>query len=146
MSRGADGDTILMSAKPPATAFWPQRAGGDRRRFARHDDALYVRLTRNGSGPGERCELIDISEGGMSIATPEGLDLPIDTSVVLEFPLGRTASRIQTHAIVRSFCEGDQSEVHLEFYDDSALFRQTILACIVSWGSKPTPDRRHPRP
>ena len=100
-----------------------------------------MRLTRNGSGPGERCELVDISEGGMNVAAPAGLELPIDSTVVIEFPLGRTASRVQTHAIVRSRSEGP-GEIHLEFYDDSPLFRQTVLACIVAWGSKATPDRR----
>ncbi len=134
-----------MSGKTPATEFWPERSGGDRRRFARHEDALYVRLTRNGSGPGERCELMDISEGGMSVATPMGLELPIDSTVVVEFPLGRTASRVQTHAIVRGIQTEEPASINLEFYDDSALFRQTVLSCIVSWGSKRADDRRTPR-
>jgi len=134
-----------MSVKTPATEFWPQRSGGDRRKFARHEDALYVRLTRNGSGPGERCELLDISEGGMSVATPMGLELPTDSTVVVEFPLGRTASRVQTHAIVRGTRSDDPPAINLEFYDDSTLFRQTVLSCIVSWGSKRSGDRRGPR-
>jgi len=137
-----------MSGKPPATEFWPLRSGGDRRRFARHEDALYVRLMHDGAGPAERCELIDISEGGLNVLAPEGLALAIDSTVLVEFPLGRTASRVQTHAIVRGSSREHPDELHLEFYDDSALFRQTVLSCIVSWGSKPTPDRRdrrHPR-
>jgi len=132
-----------MSRKRPATQFWPERGGHDRRRFSRHEEALFVRLTRNGAGPGDRCELLDISEGGIRLRPPESAELPIDATVVVEFPLGRTSSRVQTHAIVRGRSE-DPAEIHLEFYDDSELFRQTVLACIVSWGSSPAEDRRTP--
>lgn len=134
-----------MSTKPPATPFWPERTGHDRRRFSRHEEALYVRLTRNGAGPGDRCELLDIAEGGMRVRPPESADFPIDATVMVEFPLGRTSSRVQTHAIVRARGD-DPPELHLEFYDDSPLFRQTVLACIVSWGSAPVEDRRTSRP
>lgn len=131
-----------MSGKPPAVQFWPTRSGSDRRRHRRHRDAFYVRLMRKGAASSERCELLDISEGGMGVLAPEGLDLPHDTIVTVEFPLGRSSSRLQTHCIVRALPDGEPNVVHLEFYDDSALFRQTVLACIVSWNARPVRDRR----
>src|SRR5262245_18578482 len=123
-----------MAGKKPAVQFWPTRTGADRRRHQRHGDAFYVRLMRSGASSAERCELIDISEGGMGVQVPEGLELQDETTVLVEFPLGRSASRLQTHCIVRAHPDvaTQPGRVHLEFYDDSALFRQTVLACIVS--------------
>src|SRR5262245_19934607 len=101
-SRGAS-----MSGKPPAVQFWPTRSGSGRHGHRRHKDAFFVRLMRKGAASAERCELLDISEGGMGVRVPDDLELPHDTIVMVEFPLGRSSSRLQTHCIVRALPDED---------------------------------------
>lgn len=134
-----------MSEDRSQKAYETQRSGEDRRKTRRHEDAFYVRLFPEGSDLGELCELLDISEGGLGAMPPKGVEFRLKSTIRVEFPLGRSPSKIQTRCIVRGDSgEGAERRIHLQFFDDSALFRETVARAIESWASRPTADRRRP--
>ena len=129
----------------PTHTFSPVRSGEDRRSRKRHEDAFYVRVLPEDAEDGELCELLDISEGGMGVMTPKEFELAPRSTIRVEFPLGRSPSKILTRCHVRAVSgDGPEPRAHLEFLDTSPLFRATVASAIRSWDSRFTHDRRDP--
>jgi hypothetical protein len=104
----------------------------------RHEDRFSVRLRADESSPFELCELRNVSTGGMAVLFPGELSLPGGASVLIEFPLGRSASRVQSRCLVRGqSLAADGTTVHLQFLDTSPVFIETLRSCIASWESRP---------
>ena len=122
--------------------FSPERSGADRRRARRHDDAFFVRVFLEGGEDVGVCEILDVSELGLGVVAPASFTLPEEGTVLVEMPLGRSSSRVQTRCIVRGVSSGVSPRVHLEFFDDSLVFRQILRFAIESWESQPVEDRR----
>ncbi len=102
----------------------------ERRRYPRHEaDLLAVVMDELGENE-TLCRLENFSQGGLAVEVPEKDDLRIETSVLVEIPLGRSASRIRTRCRVIAVVK---NVARLEFLDDSEIFQRVIAACIESW-------------
>jgi hypothetical protein len=104
----------------------------------RHADRFSVRLRPEESSRFELCELRNVSTGGMAVHCRSPLELASGASVLIEFPLGRSASRIQSRCAVRGVhSEDGGTTLHLQFLDTSAVFVETLRSCIASWEARP---------
>ena len=122
--------------------YAPQRSGHDRRHTPRHEDRFSVHLMSESGQPGELCNLRDVSTGGMALVGPEDAGLLDGPTVLVEFPLGRSSSRVRTRCKVVDRTHKDGDTVHLQFLDESEFFRATLQGCIDSWEARRIPDRR----
>ncbi len=119
-----------------------QRRDHDRRRVPRHEDLFSVHLMSESGEPGELCDLRDISTHGLGLAGPDDDGLLDGPTVLVEFPLGRSSSRIRTRCRFVERTNKERDTVHLEFLDESEFFRATLRGCIESWEARLLPDRR----
>jgi len=118
------------------------QTGPDRRKSPRHEDCFYVQMIADGCEETELGELADISLGGMAVRTSADTRIVEGSSLRVAFPLGRSLSRVETRAdIVGISHKGEQPTIHIQFIDQSPLFRETIHGCIRAWKSRPLTDQ-----
>ena len=115
----------------------PDDSGDRRSQGSRHQDAFVVNVMEDTDRGAERCDLQDISTGGMAIATPRKIEAKAGGSLIVQFPLGRSMSRIQTRVEVVDVSE---ELARLRFLDDSPVFREAVDLAIRSWEERQSPD------
>ncbi len=119
---------------------WPlERWGFPRtgnRRSPRHQDRFHVWLLDEATERSELCEVSDISVGGMAVRGGESLDLSGGDTVLVEFPLGRSCSRIQTRCALRDSDVKADDVLRLTFLDDSDFFHETVSVAMAMWASR----------
>lgn len=81
----------------------------------------------------ERAWLVDVSAGGVALRTPGSHGLDVDALVMIELPLGTSISRIKTRCRVVAISGDDNEVAHMEFLDDSDLFKDTLHRALDIW-------------
>ena len=126
---------------------WIKRCGGlvEKEEFgradkgSRHQDAFFVNILESVDESVERCDLQNISSGGMAIVAPQKIEAKVGALVVVQFPLGRSMSRIQTRVEI---VEVTDELVRLRFVDDSPIFLEAVSLAIRSWEQRQSPDEK----
>ena len=116
----------------PPDDFSDRRSQG-----SRHQDAFVVNVMDGTDGGAERCDLQDISTGGMAIAAPRKIEAKAGDSLIVQFPLGRSMSRIQTRVEIVDVSE---ERARLRFLDDSPIFCEAVGLAIRTWKERHSPD------
>jgi len=77
--------------------------------------------------------MVNVSMGGLAVHAPEDAQLELDSTVVVELPLGRSVSRIRTTCRVVGLSGENPRIAHLQFVDSSSLFVRTLEAAVGEW-------------